>query len=54
MSTVDVRPVLVHGGGAAISREMEAAGLERFIQGLCYTDAAVRDIVERAGWRNQR
>ena len=48
MSTVDVRPVLVHGGGAAISREMEAAGLEpRFIQGRRYTDAAARDIVER-------
>ncbi len=48
MSIVDVRPVLVHGGGAAISRAMEAAGLApRFIQGRRYTDAAVRDIVEQ-------
>jgi len=48
MSTVDVRPVLVHGGGAAISRAMEAAGLEtRFIQGRRYTDAPARDIVEQ-------
>ena len=48
MSTVDVRPVVVHGGGAAISRAMEAAGLEaHFIQGRRYTDAKARDIVEQ-------
>ncbi len=48
MSTVDVRPVVVHGGGAAISRAMDAAGLEtRFIQGRRYTDAKARDIVEQ-------
>lgn len=48
MSTVGMRPVVVHGGGAAISRAMEAAGLQpRFIQGRRYTDAAARDIVER-------
>jgi acetylglutamate kinase len=48
METVGMRPVVVHGGGAAISRAMEAAGLEpRFIQGRRYTDAATRDIVER-------
>jgi acetylglutamate kinase len=48
METVGMRPVLVHGGGAAISRAMTAAGLEpRFIQGRRYTDAATRDIVER-------
>jgi len=48
MSTVGMRPVVVHGGGAAISREMEKAGLlPRFIQGRRYTDAATRDIVER-------
>ncbi|HEY2839421.1 MAG TPA: acetylglutamate kinase [Pirellulales bacterium] len=48
MSTVGMRPVVVHGGGAAISRAMEAEGLEpRFIQGRRFTDAAARDIVER-------
>jgi acetylglutamate kinase len=48
MSTVGMRPVVVHGGGAAISRAMEAAGLKpHFIQGRRYTDAAARDIVER-------
>ena len=34
METVGMRPVVVHGGGAAISRAMEAAGLQpRFVQG---------------------
>ncbi|MBL9122285.1 MAG: acetylglutamate kinase [Planctomycetaceae bacterium] len=48
METVGMRPVVVHGGGAAISRAMADAGLEaRFIQGRRYTDAAARDIVER-------
>ncbi len=48
METVGMRPVVVHGGGAAINRAMDAAGLEpRFIQGRRYTDAATRDIVER-------
>lgn len=48
METVGMRPVIVHGGGAAISRATQAAGIEpRFIQGRRYTDAATRDIVER-------
>jgi acetylglutamate kinase len=48
METVGMRPVVVHGGGAAINRAMAEAGLEpRFIQGRRYTDAATRDIVER-------
>ncbi len=48
MSTVGMRPVVVHGGGAAISRAMSAAGLvPRFIQGRRYTDASARDIVEK-------
>lgn len=47
METVGMRPVLVHGGGAAISRAMDAAGLEpRFIQGRRYTDEATLKIVE--------
>ena len=48
METVGMRPVVVHGGGAAISRAMEEAGLEaRFIQGRRYTDDATLAIVER-------
>ena len=48
METVGMRPVIVHGGGAAISRAMAAAGLEpRFVQGRRYTDKAVVEIVER-------
>ena len=48
METVGMRPVMVHGGGAAISRAMKEAGLQpRFIQGRRYTDDATRDIVDR-------
>ena len=48
METVGMRPVVVHGGGAAISRAMAEAGLEpRFVQGRRYTDDATLAIVER-------
>ncbi len=48
LETVGMRVVVVHGGGAAISRAMDTAGLApRFIQGRRYTDDATRDIVER-------
>jgi acetylglutamate kinase len=48
METVGMRPVVVHGGGASISREMEKAGLKpRWVQGRRYTDEATLDIVER-------
>jgi acetylglutamate kinase len=48
METVGMRVVVVHGGGAKISRAMDAAGLQpRFIQGRRYTDDATRDIVEQ-------
>lgn len=48
METVGMRPVVVHGGGAAISRAMEAAGLAaRFVQGRRYTDQQTLEIVER-------
>jgi acetylglutamate kinase len=48
METVGMRPVLVHGGGAAISRAMAEAGLEpRFVQGRRYTDDTTLAIVER-------
>jgi len=48
METVGMRPIVVHGGGAAISRACAEAKIEpRFIQGRRYTDEATRDIVER-------
>jgi acetylglutamate kinase len=48
METVGMRPVVVHGGGAAISRAMNEAGLEpRFVLGRRYTDDATLAIVER-------
>lgn len=48
MRTVGMRPVVVHGGGAAISRAMTDAGLvPRFVQGRRYTDDAALEIVER-------
>ncbi|MBN1590774.1 MAG: acetylglutamate kinase [Pirellulales bacterium] len=47
METVGMRPIIVHGGGAAISQAMTASGLEpRFVQGRRYTDAAALEIVE--------
>lgn len=48
LSTLGMRIVVVHGGGKAISRAMDKAGLEpRFVQGRRYTDAATLAIVEK-------
>jgi acetylglutamate kinase len=48
METVGMRPIVVHGGGAAITRAMEDARIEpQFIQGRRYTDDATLKIVER-------
>ncbi len=48
MQTVGMRPVVVHGGGKAISFAMERAGLEpRWVQGRRYTDDATLEIVAR-------
>jgi acetylglutamate kinase len=48
MESVGMMPVLVHGGGAAISRAMAEAGLQpRFVQGRRYTDEATLAIVEK-------
>jgi acetylglutamate kinase len=47
METVGMRPVVVHGGGAAISRAMDAAGIKpQFIQGRRFTDERSLEIVE--------
>ena len=47
MSTVGMRPVVVHGGGKAISNAMEQRGLEvQFVQGRRYTDQRTLTVVE--------
>lgn len=46
MESVGMRPILVHGGGKAISAAMEKSGLKpHFVQGRRYTDDATLDIV---------
>lgn len=47
MNTVGMRPVIVHGGGKAISEAMADRGLEvQFVQGLRYTDQRTLTVVE--------
>jgi len=47
MNTVGLRPVIVHGGGKAISAAMEERGLEvQFVQGRRYTDQRTLAVVE--------
>ena len=48
LETVGMKPVLVHGGGKAISNAMNDAGIEpRFVNGRRYTDDATLEIVAR-------
>jgi len=48
METVGMRPVVVHGGGAAISRAMEQAHIEpNFVHGRRYTNQQTLNIVEQ-------
>ena len=48
MHCVGLRPVLVHGGGKAISRRMEDQGIPaRFVEGLRVTDEETIRIVEQ-------
>jgi acetylglutamate kinase len=48
MEIIGLRPVVVHGGGKAITREMEKAGIPaQFVRGLRVTDAETIAIVER-------
>src|SRR3954453_18838639 len=50
MQTVGMRPVVVHGGGKAITGAMEQAGLTpRWVKGRPYTDDATLEIVA-ASW----
>ena len=47
MNTVGMRPVVVHGGGKAISSAMEQRGLEvQFVKGRRYTDQRSLNVVE--------
>lgn len=47
MRTVGLRPIVVHGGGKAISAAMSKAGLEaQFVQGRRYTDEPTLAIAE--------
>jgi acetylglutamate kinase len=48
LEAVGINPVVVHGGGKAITRAMEAAGLKaQFVQGQRITDRAAVEVVER-------
>jgi acetylglutamate kinase len=48
MELAGINPVVVHGGGKAISRAMAEEGLEaRFVGGLRVTDARAISVVER-------
>jgi len=48
MECVGLRPVLVHGGGKSVSREMQSAEIEpNFLHGLRVTDEKSIHVVER-------
>jgi acetylglutamate kinase len=48
LEAVEIDPVVVHGGGKAITRAMEAAGLKAtFLQGQRVTDEATVAVVDR-------
>ena len=47
LSTVGIRPILVHGGGPEINGWLKKVGIEpKFLNGLRVTDAATMEIVE--------
>jgi acetylglutamate kinase len=48
LEAVEINPVVVHGGGKAITRAMEKAGLQaRFIQGQRVTDEETVEVVDQ-------
>ena len=48
LEAVGINPVVVHGGGKAITRALDAAGIAAdFVQGLRVTTAAAAEVVER-------
>src|SRR5678815_2875167 len=47
LEAVEINPIVVHGGGKAITRAMESAGLKaQFVQGQRVTDEAAVRIVD--------
>lgn len=47
MATVGIQPIIVHGGGKAISRAMDEVGIEvQWVQGMRYTDERTLNIAE--------
>ncbi len=48
LSHVGISPIVVHGGGPTINREMQKAHIKpRFVHGLRYTDKKTMDIVSK-------
>src|SRR5512136_2294539 len=48
LEAVGIDPVIVHGGGKAITRAMEKAGLKpNFLQGQRVTDESTVDVVDQ-------
>ncbi|MBM3837541.1 MAG: acetylglutamate kinase [Verrucomicrobia bacterium] len=48
LEAVGINPIVVHGGGKAITRAMDATGLKaHFIQGMRVTDEATVNVVEQ-------
>jgi acetylglutamate kinase len=48
LAAAGIHPVVVHGGGKAITRAMEKAGLKAsFVQGMRVTDEATAEVVEQ-------
>ena len=48
LEAVEINPIVVHGGGKAITRAMESSGLKaQFVQGQRITDEATTEIVDR-------
>lgn len=48
LEAVEINPVVVHGGGKAITRAMEKAGLTaKFVQGMRVTDEATVRVVDQ-------
>ena len=48
LEAVGINPVVVHGGGKAITRALKESGIEtRFVQGMRITDKQTMNIAER-------
>ena len=48
LSAVGIHAVVVHGGGKAISRALQASGIQtKFVHGLRYTDGPTVDVVHQ-------